>query len=808
MSRIRFIAIVLLWTLVGHADEAPEVPQGQLIYQERCASCHGDRGEGVAGAYDEQLVGDMSLPELAKVIHDTMPEGEPEACRDGDARVVAAYIHDAFYSEAAQVRNNPPRFRVAHFTGLQLRRSLADIYAHFQSLMPPLGENGLRGRYYAGTQRNNESMKIERVDTTIEFDFGHEGPGSGIPGDEFAVQWSGAIRADDTGLHEIVIRSTSAFMCYLGASNREFINNNVQSGDQTEFRQSIVLTAGQLVPIRIDFYQRKRKTEQPPASFSLAWKTPGSVERLIPTYQLFTVDAPPMFSLQTKLPPDDRTYGYERGIAVDRQWDEATTEAAIEFADVVANDLWAKASGRDRGRRRGRRSEEAPTEDASREKLRAFLLELVETGFRQPLGEELEKLYIDEQLAATEDDQEAITRVVVAMIKSPRFLYPTVDSTASPSHRAATRLALTLFDSIPSDAWLIEAADTNQLEETEAVRAAARRMLDDYRTRGKVRGLLYAWLNLQRGSDIVKDAAEYPEFQPELVADLRQSLDMFLDEVVWSESSDFRQLLRADWAFTNTAIAKFYGDDWLPAPAPHVDDQVAEGVESGESSDTSRGELDLGFRRTASHPGRFAGVLTHPYLTSSLAYQDASSPIHRGVFLYRFALGRNLRPPQASFSPLSPDLHPDLTTRQRVSLQTFDENCQACHAKINGLGFALENYDAVGRYREQDNNQDVDARGIYTTRAGEMVEFAGAVKLSEFMAASPDVHSAFVDRAFEHFTKQPAAAYGLGTLDEVTEKFVNSNFNIRELIVEIAVIAATRHNGDVVAVHEEATEGK
>ncbi len=94
-------------------------------------------------------------------------------------------------------------------------------------------------------------------------------------------------------------------------------------------------------------------------------------------------------------------------------------------------------------------------------------------------------------------------------------------------------------------------------------------------------------------------------------------------------------------------------------------------------------------------------MITHPYLMSALAYHDSTSPIHRGVFLIRFVLGRTLRPPAEAFAPLSPDLHPDLTTRERVELQTSPESCQVvCHSKINGLGFTLENFDAVGRYRE------------------------------------------------------------------------------------------------------------
>ena len=83
---------------------------------------------------------------------------------------------------------------------------------------------------------------------------------------------------------------------------------------------------------------------------------------------------------------------------------------------------------------------------------------------------------------------------------------------------------------------------------------------------------------------------------------------------------------------------------------------------------------------------------------ASFAYTATSSPIHRGVFLARSVLGRSLRPPPEAVAPLPPDLHADLTTRERVTLQTKPEACQSCHGMINPLGFTLEHFDAVGRY--------------------------------------------------------------------------------------------------------------
>jgi hypothetical protein len=197
-----------------------------------------------------------------------------------------------------------------------------------------------------------------------------------------------------------------------------------------------------------------------------------------------------------------------------------------------------------------------------------------------------------------------------------------------------------------------------------------------------------------------------------------------------------------------------------------------------------------GLQRTAGDPGHRFGLLTHPYLMSRLAYHDSTSPIHRGVYLIRYALGRTLRPPADAFAPLSPDLHPDLTTRERVELQTSPESCQVCHSKINSLGFALENFDAVGRYREMERSKAINSKGSYDPRAGGTVQFAGPAQLAEYLISSEDSQRAFVSRAFQHFVKQPPAAYGPDTMDRLTKSFQASNFNIQQLLVEIAVVAS------------------
>ena len=161
------------------------------------------------------------------------------------------------------------------------------------------------------------------------------------------------------------------------------------------------------------------------------------------------------------------------------------------------------------------------------------------------------------------------------------------------------------------------------------------------------------------------------------------------------------------------------------------------------------------------------GIITHPYLMAGFAYHNSSSPIHRGVFIARTILGRRLRPPQDAVTPLSPDLHPDLTTRERITMQTTPQACVKCHELINPLGFPLENYDAVGRYQKKEKGKPIDSSGNYETLEGEVVYFDNAKEMAEFLAESPEVHSAFIERLFQYSVKQPVLAFGISKQDRL-----------------------------------------
>lgn len=764
--------------------------KGEAIWTKSCADCHGANAEGVEDLYDNPLIGDDTVGQLADIISSTMPEGEPELCIAEDANAVAMWLHHNHYSEAARIRNRPPQITLTHLTGNQLRQSLADLYAHFSGSMWYDEKRGINGTYFDGSRWKKENLRFERVDPVINFDWQKNSPAENIKATDFYVHWRGGLNVVESGRYEIILRSTVAFKMDFGRYGRLFIDNHVQSGDKTEFRKSIYLLAGRVYPIDINLYQRKRKTEQPPVQVSLSWVPPHSTEQIIPNRNLIATSPPATFALQTKLPPDDRSYGYDRGLAVDRQWDESTTSAAIEFATVAVEELWPDYE---------RKHKKDPNEDRAR--LRNFMLEAAEVAFRGPLTDQEKEFYVHRQINQTADDSEAIKRCLLTILKAPRFLYPALDFDRSASQKAANRIALTMFDSLPADQQLLKRIEKGQITQEQHYRQVAQQMVRDYRCEGKIRDMLFEWMNLSHLSDITKNSKTYPNFSPQLVSDLKGSLNAFLDDAALQPDSDFRNLFASNWAYSNNRLSKFYGDDWKPSEVDQdlpAEKPASENPSADDQKQKAKAGLDYigllpvdSLRKTEPNAASPKGLLNHPYLMSGLAYTDSTSPIHRGVFLIRFMLGRTLRPPNAAFSPLSPDLHPNLTTRERVALQTSPDSCQVCHVKINGLGFALENFDPVGRFRTKDGSKKVDSSGYYVDRSGQKVTFKGAADLANYLATSDDAHSAFVNRAFQHFVKQPIAAFGPERLDQLTQKFRASNYNIQQLIVEIAVIAAT-----------------
>jgi len=733
-------------------------PNGEAIYKKQCASCHGASGEG-AKAFPQPLSGNKSVAQLAMFVAKTMPEDNPGSLNKADAERVSVFIYDSFYSLAARDRNKPPRIELARLTVAQYRNAVADLVGSFR--VPPKADakQGLRGEYFNARNFNAKSRVEDRIDPELNFDFGTNGPvGDKTEASPFAIRWEGSVTAPETGEFEFVVRTEHATRLWVNDNAKPLIDAWVKSGTDTEFKASLFLIGGRSYPVRLEFSKSKqgvddsKKAKGPPpavkASVNLAWKLPRRPIETIPARFLSPVKMPETYVPTTAFPPDDRSLGWERGTTVSKAWDQATTDAALESASYITakvNELAGTKEG-------------APDREA---KIRDFAKRFVERAFRRPVSDEQRKLFVDRQFEAAKDPDAGIKRVVLVALKSPRFLYREVAG-SSDQFDTACRLSFALWDA-PPDAELTKAALDNKLGTRDLLVKQAERMLNDSRAKAKLHDFFLTWLKVDQAPDIAKDSKRYPGFDPAIAADLRTSLELFVDDVLWSDASDFRQLFTADQIYLNARLAKFYA---VEAPA------------------------GPGFQKAKLNPGQRAGILTHPYLMATFAYTGTTSPIHRGVFLARGVLGLMMRPPPDAFTPLEEKQHPNLTTRERVALQTRPAACISCHGIINPLGFTLENFDAVGRFRDKDNGKPIDVSGSYIARDGKTATFKGGKELAHYLADSDEVQSAFTEQLFHHLVKQPVRAYGPTTHADLHKAFAAGNFNMRKLATEIAVRAA------------------
>lgn len=745
--RPRLLAVLALFLALSRASAVETRPVGREVYRQQCARCHGKTGQGVKGKYDEPLRGDWSVEKLSRYIARNMPDDDPGHCSPAESDAVARFLQQNFYRPAQ--KKNPPRVELARLTNRQFINCVSDLMAEFSGADAiDRTRSGLRASYYDSRNFQRDKKIGDRTDGGISFDFGTNSP---IPGKiapaEFSIQWRGSIVTDETGEYEFTLETPNGARLWVNDDTLPLIDSWVASGSNSDHRASIRLLGGRRYPLRVDFFKFKEKS----ASVSLLWRPPHGARVPVAAHNLSPVDSRASLVVATAFPADDSSVGYERGASISREWDDAVTHAAMETAAYATRQLDRLA-----------RTEVAATNRVAQ--VEAFCEHFVAAAFRRPLTSEQRRLFVIAPLHSAPRLEEGVRRVILLALKSPRFLYPDFEAQVPDDFVAGSRLALALWDSIP-DARLRDLAARGQLHTPDQVREQAAKMMLDPRARAKVQEFFHAWLQMNRVDDLSKDAKLFPGFSPEIIGDLRTSLDLFLADVFWSADSDYRKLLLADDLFLNDRLARFYGID-LPSAA---------------SNDFVRVEVEAGQR---------SGVITHPYLLAAFSYQKSSSPIHRGVFLTRNIIGRGLKPPPMAVVFRESDFKPNMTMREKVAELTKPQSCQSCHSVINPLGFSLESYDAVGRYRTREGGVPIDPASDYVTDEGQTVHLAGARDLAQFAIGSEPARDSFIEHLFHHAIKQPLLAYGSETPVRLRESFVASGFNMRKLLVDMASISA------------------
>ena len=275
----------------------------------------------------------------------------------------------------------------------------------------------------------------------------------------------------------------------------------------------------------------------------------------------------------------------------------------------------------------------------------------------------------------------------------------------------ASRLSFFLWSSIP-DQRLLDLAERGQLSTPAVLAQQVRRMLADPRaTSALVDDFAAQWLNLRRVREVVVHPDGYPDFDDNLLDAFTQETELFIADTLRGDRS-VSDLLRANYTFVNERLARHYG---IP------------------------GIYGTRFRRvTLPNPDERGGLLAHGALLATTSYPDRTSPVLRGKWLLDNIFGVYVPPPPPDVNTTLPEVRPGTlppTIRERLAQHRTNPVCGSCHAVIDPPGFALENFDAIGGWRNTDESgTPVDAAG--TTVSGASID--GLKGLRALLLKSPE----------------------------------------------------------------------
>jgi hypothetical protein len=308
--------------------------------------------------------------------------------------------------------------------------------------------------------------------------------------------------------------------------------------------------------------------------------------------------------------------------------------------------------------------------------------------------------------------EDAVKITLKAVLVSPNFLYRVERDQKSvrpypiSDYELASRLSYFLWASMPDDT-LFALAAKKKLGDPAVLDAQVRRMLANPKSKAFSDSFTGQWLRVRDLYTVANpDARRFPQFTPALRDAMYRETITFFDDVVRNDRSVLN-LLDARYTFLNEDLARHYG-------VPGV---------TGKQ-----------MRRVALADGRRGGVLTQASVLTLTSYPQRTSPVLRGKWVLEEILGTPAPPPPAVVATLSPDDAPKegLTFRQRLEKHREQPACASCHSRMDPLGFGLENFDAIGRWRDTIGDVPVDAAGTMAT--GE--KFSGPAELKRYLLAS------------------------------------------------------------------------
>lgn len=396
--------------------------------------------------------------------------------------------------------------------------------------------------------------------------------------------------------------------------------------------------------------------------------------------------------------------------------------------------------------------------------------------------EELEKLsqWVDQMTAGGEKWEAAMQIAMQAVLCSPKFLFrvepddrpASADIRSLDAFAVATRLSYFLWSSMPDD-LLLEAAEKGTLEQELAPHI--HRMLADERSSALIQSFSTQWLQIQRLESFAADTQSFPSFNAKLKSAMLRETELFFESVL-RENRSVLELIDTNYTFLNETLAKHYGiadtvGNWMGQPASKPDGKPIQG-------DT--------FQRVSLQDRNRGGLITQASVLAVTSNPTRTSPVKRGRWILEQFLGAPPPPPPPNVPEL-PSKSEDVSTaslRKRMEVHRQNPACANCHAKMDPIGFALENYDAVGAYRTKDGAFDIDASGEFADGS----KFSGPGDLkSIILAKREDFVRCLAEKMLTYALGRGVEYYDRPTIEKIVRSMPGQEYKIQGMILEIVL---------------------